>query len=305
MHSHNHSHAHGHSHSHHHPEGGGLKAAFFLNGGFAIIEFFGGIFTNSTAILSDAIHDLGDAAAIGTAIYFEKIAKKDRDKQYTYGYKRYSPLAALINTVILLVGSTVVLYQAIPRLLNPQPLHANGMIALAVVGLIFNGLAVFRLKKESSSVSKRAVMLHLLEDVLGWAAVLVGSILIKLTGWTIIDPIMSLGITCYILYNVFRNLKDIFRIFMQSAPAGVNEDVIREKLSALPEIKDIHDIHVWTLDGTHNIATMHVVVALPFTPAQQIELKHAINKLMEECDVSHVTTEIEFDSESHLCERCD
>lgn len=300
---HEHTHAHNHGHHDHSHSGKGMKTAFFLNGGFAIIEFIGGIYTNSTAILSDAIHDMGDAAAIGASIYLEKVAKKGRDKKYSYGYKRYSPLAALINTIILLTGSTVVLYQAIPRLLAPEPLNTNGMLLLAVLGILFNGVAVFRLKSESSTLSKRAIMLHLMEDLLGWAAVLVGSILIKLTGWTIIDPIMSLGITIYILYNVFRNLSSIFKIFMQTAPDDVDADEIKARIMALEHVKDVHDIHVWSMDGNYHIATIHVVVSHQFTAAQQVTLKRQIVEITEALEVNHLTTEIEFENET--CEKCD
>ncbi len=290
------------THSPHHPNGA-LKIALFLNGGFAIIEFIGGILTNSTAILSDAIHDLGDAAAIGTAIYFEKISRKQRDKKYTYGYKRYSPLAALINTLILLVGSTVVLFQAVPRLLDPQPLNSSGMILLAILGLIFNGIAVVRLKKETSSVSKKAVLLHLLEDVLGWLAVLLGSIIIKLTGWTIVDPIMSLGITMFILFNVFKNLRSIFKIFMQSAPDGIDENDILRKLKNDPQVVGVHDVHLWTMDGSYHVATIHVVVRYGLSNDEQVSLKQNICKLMDDFDIDHVTIEVEFDSEN--CQKCD
>ncbi|TCN68588.1 cation diffusion facilitator family transporter [Acetobacteroides hydrogenigenes] len=290
------------THSPHHPNGA-LKIALFLNGGFAIIEFIGGILTNSTAILSDAIHDLGDAAAIGTAIYFEKISRKQRDKKYTYGYKRYSPLAALINTLILLVGSTVVLFQAVPRLLDPQPLNSSGMILLAILGLIFNGIAVVRLKKETSSVSKKAVLLHLLEDVLGWLAVLLGSIIIKLTGWTIVDPIMSLGITMFILFNVFKNLRSIFKIFMQSAPDGIDENEILRKIKKDPQVVGVHDVHLWTMDGSYHVATIHVVVRYGLSNDEQVSLKQNICKLMDDFDIDHVTIEVEFDTEN--CQKCD
>jgi len=290
------------THSPHHPNGA-LKIALFLNGGFAIIEFIGGILTNSTAILSDAIHDLGDAAAIGTAIYFEKISRKQRDKKYTYGYKRYSPLAALINTLILLVGSTVVLFQAVPRLLDPQPLNSSGMILLAILGLIFNGIAVVRLKKETSSVSKKAVLLHLLEDVLGWLAVLLGSIIIKFTGWTIVDPIMSLGITMFILFNVFKNLRSIFKIFMQSAPDGIDENDILRKLKNDPQVVGVHDVHLWTMDGSYHVATIHVVVRYGLSNDEQVSLKQNICKLMDDFDIDHVTIEVEFDTEN--CQKCD
>jgi cation diffusion facilitator family transporter len=281
-----------------------MKSAFFLNGGFAIIEFIGGIYTNSTAILSDAIHDLGDAAAIGTAIYFEKIAGKRKDKKFSYGYKRYSPLAALINTLILLVGSAIVLYNAIPRIFAPQPLNTTGMVILAIVGVAFNGIAVLRLKKEESTLSKRAIMLHLMEDLLGWIAVLVGSFVIKFTGWTVIDPIMSLLITCYILYNVGGNLRALFKIFMQSVPDNISEDEVREALKKLTDVVDVHDIHLWTMDGNYNIATLHVVVKNTLSASEQISLKQRVVDVLEELDINHVTTEIEFEMEEH-CHNCD
>lgn len=302
MNEHTHSHSHDRNSEHSH-SGNGMVTAFFLNGFFAIIEFIGGIYTNSTAILSDAIHDMGDAAAIGAAIYFEKVAKKKRDKQYSYGYKRFSPLAALINTIILLIGSTVVLYKAIPRIFDPQPLNVNGMLLLGVLGVVFNGLAVFRLKKEQPSLSKRAIMLHLMEDLLGWIAVLAGSVVIKFTGWTVIDPIMSLGITLYILYNVVGNLRAIFKIFMQSVPEKIDEDAVHQNIMSIASVKDVHDIHLWSMDGRYNIATLHVVVPNSTNAEVQIEVKRQISELMAHLDVDHTTTEIEFESEK--CTKCD
>lgn len=292
-----------HNHHHEHQHSNALKTALLLNGSFAVIEFFGGIFTNSTAILSDAIHDLGDAAAIGSAIYFEKISKKQRDERYTYGYKRFSPLAALINTSILLVGTTVVFSQAIPRLLNPQPLHTSGMMLLAVLGLLFNGVAVIRLKKKSTTLSHRAVMLHLLEDLLGWVAVLLGSVLIKLTGWTIIDPILSLVIAAFILYNVVKNFRGIFSIFMQTAPQGVDEGVIRKEIKSLAQVIDVHDLHRWSMDENYTVATLHVVVPQMISSAEQIALKQKVVEVMADFGINHVTIEVEFDSEK--CKKCD
>ena len=185
-------HSHHHEHEHHHATDS-IKVAFWLNLFFTIIEIVGGFYTNSIAIISDALHDLGDSFALGLAWYFQKLSQRGRDRKFSYGYGRFSTLAAMINSGLLLAGSIYVISVAIPRLIHPQETYATGMIWLAVVGLLVNGIAAYRLSS-GSSLNERAARLHLLEDVLGWAAVLVGAVIIKLTGWTILDPILSLGI---------------------------------------------------------------------------------------------------------------
>lgn len=300
-HDHNHSHGPGH---HHHHAGDNIKVAFFLNFGFTILELIGGLMINSVAILSDALHDLGDSLSLGLAWYFEKVAKKDRDKNFTFGYKRFSLLGAIINSVILLVGSIIILSEAIPRLLHPEPVNAPGMIGFAVLGIVVNGAAVLRLKS-GDSLNERVVRLHLLEDVLGWVAVLVGGIVLYFFDLPIIDPILSMGITLFVLYNVVRNLRQGMTIMLQGTPANVDIDKVKEKLVQLPDIQSVHDLHIWTLDGTYNILTLHAVVPESIKLQDSEVIKQQVRAAMTDMDISHVTIELEVPGKECSHEGCE
>lgn len=298
----NHIHNPVHHHHHHHDHNfsdskNSIKTAFFLNLVFTIIEIIGGLYTNSIAILSDAIHDLGDSVAIGSAWFFEKISYKERDRKFSYGYRRFSPFAALINLVILFAGSIFIISEAIPRLLNPQEIDSSGMIIFAILGVVFNGLAVFKLMGNKNSANMRTVMLHLMEDVLGWVAVLVGAILIHYTGWLILDPILSLGIAAYILINAIMNFKNILPIFLQAVPKDTNQNEIEVELKNINGVKEIHDLHSWSLDGEYNIVTVHLVIPDNTSIDEIIRIKDDARKILTNEGQEHYTIEIEFESE--------
>ena len=213
-----HQHEHHHNHSHHHHHGDrNIGIAFFLNLVFTIIEIGGGLLTNSVAILSDALHDLGDSLSLGMAWYFQRLSGKGRDQKYSYGYRRFSLLGALINALILTVGSVYIIIEAVSRLQHPEPAHAFGMIWLAVLGVMVNGAAVLQLKK-GISINEEMISLHLLEDVLGWVAVLIGALIMYRFDLPIIDPILSLGIAIFVLYNAFKGLKKTLFIILQAVP---------------------------------------------------------------------------------------
>ena len=296
---HDHSHT-GHQHAHEESTKN-LGIAFFLNLGFAVIEIVGGIWTNSVAIISDAVHDFGDAFSIGVSYFLERYSRKKRTVTFTYGYKRFSTLGALINSIVLLVGSIFVFMETIPRLFYPAEVNYSGMMWLAVVGLVVNGGAALRLMR-GNSISQRAVMLHLLEDVLGWVAVLIGSVIIRYTGWYFIDPLLSVCIGVFILTNVCRNLYTIFRILLQATPEHMPEDKIKAILLEVPNVKDVHDLHVWTLDGERNIASAHLIVADDISRADAIRVKHDAVDRLKEAGIDHLTVEIEFEGEG--CYSC-
>lgn len=300
-HSHDHKHYHGHHHHHH---DGNLKTAFFLNLFFTIIELIGGFFTNSVAILSDAIHDLGDTIAIGSSLVLEKYSYKGRDSKYSYGYRRFSPLAGLINTVILISGSIIMISESFPRLLNPEEVKSNEMIIFAILGVVFNGLAVLKLKGEKNKANQRVILLHLMEDVLGWAAVLVGAIIIKFTGILILDPILSLSIALYILYNAFKNMFSISKIFLQATPNDVSIDDMTNRLKKVKNVNSVHDLHLWTLDGEYNIITVHLVIPDETTNEQILEIKENSRNIFKEFNQEHYTIEIEFESEKCAFQDC-
>ncbi|WP_266204726.1 cation diffusion facilitator family transporter [Pontibacter kalidii] len=293
---HDHRHHEGQHGHHHHHGGSNIKVAFFLNLGFTLLEIIGGIWINSVAILSDALHDLGDSLSLGLAWYFENVAKRGRDQKYTFGYKRFTLLGAVINSVVLLVGSFFILSEAVPRIWDPQEVHAPGMIAFAILGVIVNGAAVLRLKS-GSSLNERVVRLHLMEDVLGWAAVLVGGIILYFFDLPWIDPLLSVVITLYVLYNVVRNLRQTMNILLQGSPSHIKPEAVEAKLQEMPEINSVHDLHIWTLDGAYNVLTVHAVAtsALPLHQAE--ELKKKVRSAMAAMDIQHVTIELESPGE--------
>lgn len=298
-HSHDHHHSHGlfgHHHHHHGSESGNIATAFWLNFSFTIIEFIGGWLTNSVAIMADAMHDLGDTLAIAFAWFAAKVAGKEATPRYSYGYRRWSLLSALINSVILVLGSVWILYEAIPRLWEPQLPHAAGMMALAVLGVLVNGAAVFKLKGGKTQ-NEQILTWHLLEDVLGWVAVLVGSILIYFTDWAWLDPLLSIGFTCFILINVWRNLRRTLALFLQVSPDPRLTADIDHQLQELPFVQEVHHLHLWSLDGEKHVLTAHLVLKAE-TPAEQLKAhKEQIRQLLQPYQLEHTTIEFEFDHE--------
>ena len=265
-----------------------ILIAFILNISFSIFELIGGIFTNSISIMSDAVHDFGDALSIGISLVLEKISKKKPDEKYTYGYARYSVLGALITTIVLTVGSIFVILGGINRILNPETINYNGMIIFAILGVVINFLAAY-FTRDGDSINQKAVNLHMLEDVLGWIVVLIGSILMKFTDISLIDSIMSIGIAIFILVNAFKNLKEILDLFLEKTPKNVSIEEIKKHLLEIKEIVDVHHIHIWSMDGVTNYSTMHIV-----TEDKNIKkLKNKIREEMNEFGISHTTIEIE------------
>jgi cobalt-zinc-cadmium efflux system protein len=265
-----------------------ILLAFILNITFSVFEFFGGIFTNSVAILSDSIHDLGDAFSIGVSYFLEKKSKKRADKKYTYGYIRYSVLGGVITTTILLVGSILVMIGAIKRFFNPVEVNYQGMIIFAIVGVILNTLAAI-VTKDGDSINQKSVNLHMLEDVLGWIVVLVGAIIMNFTDITYLDSIMSIGVALFILINSLKNLRTIIDIFLVKTPKDIDLDELKHHLLEVKGVEDIHHIHVWSMDGVNNYATMHIV-----TNVKDIKkLKHDIREELEEHNICHAILETE------------
>ena len=265
-----------------------ILTAFILNISFSILELIGGIFTNSISIMSDAVHDFGDALSIGISLILEKISKKKPDEKYTYGYARYSVLGALITTIVLTVGSIFVILGGINRILNPEMINYDGMIIFAIFGVVINFLAAY-FTREGDSINQKAVNLHMLEDVLGWVVVLIGSILMKFTNISLVDSIMSIGIAIYILINAFKNLKDILDLFLEKTPKDISIEEIKKHLLEIKEIVDVHHIHIWSMDGVTNYSTMHIVTE----EKNAKELKNKIREEMNELGISHTTIEIE------------
>lgn len=272
--------------------------AFILNLAFSVFEFIGGVFTGSVAIISDAVHDIGDAISIGVAFFLEKKSKRQPDKKYTYGYVRYSVIGSLFTTLILLFGSAMVIYNAILRIINPIEINYNGMIIFAIIGVCVNFGAAL-LTRGGDSLNQRAVNLHMLEDVLGWIVVLVGAIVMRFTDFYIVDPLMSIGVAIFILINALKNLKNILDLFLEKTPRGISIDEIAEHIRKVEGVLGVHHIHVWSMDGDNNYATMHIVVN-----ADTHTIKHKIRDELKEHDIGHVTLEFETEGEHCHEEHC-
>jgi cobalt-zinc-cadmium efflux system protein len=273
-----------------------LALAFFLNLGFAVLEFFGGLFTNSMAILSDSIHDLGDSVSIGLSWFMDFKSRKKPDRDYTYGYARYSLLGALISSLVLLVGSTIIIVEAIRRLLSPEGINAVAMIPIAVVGILVNGIAAYTTAK-GKSLSEKAVSLHLFEDVFGWVAVLVGAIAMAIWDLPLVDSLISLGMTLYILFEVFKNIKTIIEVFLEKSPAGIDFETIRKDLLTTEGVTSIHHVHVWTLEGKIHLVTLHAMVAKGTEEGTYLAIQRELHRKLEKAGLEHATIEIEYDIE--------
>ena len=270
-----------------------ILIAFILNISFSLIELIGGFITGSIAILSDSLHDAGDALSIGVAYFLEKKSKKKPDSKYTYGYIRYSVLGSIITTFILLFGSIIVIVEAIKRLFNPITINYNGMIILAIFGVIINFFAAYY-TKDDDSLNERSVNLHMLEDVLGWVVVLIGSILMKLTNISYFDSILSIGVAIFIFYHAFLNLKKVIDLFLEKTPKDIDIKKLQKELLSIPKVEDVHHIHIRSLDGYNNYATMHVVIK-----KYDEKLKAVIKAKLQSYNIVHST--IEFETETEKC----
>ena len=273
-----------------------ILIAFLLNLAFSVFEFIGGVFTGSVAIVSDAIHDIGDAASIGVSYFLEKKSKKQPDEIYTYGYTRYSVIGGVITTMILLFGSVAVVYNAVGRIIEPTQINYNGMILFAVVGVLVNSGAAF-FTREGDSLNQKAVNLHMLEDVLGWVVVLVGAIVMRFTDFALIDPIMSIGVAVFIFVNAIKNLKEVLDLCLEKTPRGIEVSEIKAHVAAIDGVLGVHHVHVWSMDGQNNYATMHVV-----TNGDPHEIKEKIREELSEHGIGHATLELEGENE-HCHER--
>lgn len=286
----------GHNHSQDH-SGKNLKVAFFLNLTFTILEFIGGIYVNSISIISDTVHDLGDSLSLGTSWYLDSKSKKKANSKYSYGYRRFSLLGALINSVVLIAGSVYVIYEAVGRILEPEHSDAQGMVIFAIIGVLVNGYAAYKLSS-GKSMNEKVVSWHLMEDVLGWVAVLIVAIILYFKDIHYLDPALSLLITLYILYNVFKRLKETLFIFLQGVPSDINLDEIKNELLNLEKVKSLHHTHIWSLEGEHHVFTSHVILKDIEKFDQVIEVKTLIKDRLDEYNFEHYTIETELDSET-------
>lgn len=284
-------------HDHDHGSSKNLKLAFFLNAAFTVFELIGGLYVNSVAIISDAVHDLGDTLSLGTSWYLQNKSRQERNNKFTFGYKRFSLLGALINSLVLIAGSVYVITEAIRRLIEPEYSDAGGMLVFALVGVAVNGYAAFKLSK-GTSMNEKVVSWHLIEDVLGWVAVLIVAIVLHFYNSPYLDPALSLLITLYILYNVFKRLKDTMFIFLQGVPKEIDLKEIETKLESIPHVASLHHMHVWSMEGTDHVFTTHIKLKDLTQFQQLLDVKRAVKDVLQEYHFDHYTIETELDSES-------
>jgi len=284
------SHDHSHSLSPINNSSKNIAYAFVLNISFALIELVGGLLTNSVAILSDAVHDFGDSLSLGVAWYLQKFSQKRGDRFYSYGYKRFSLLGSIFISLVLAIGSVFIIQESVKRIIEPQQAHAPGMIILAVIGL-----------KHGTSHNEKAVLLHMMEDVLGWIAVFIGAVLMFFFDLPFLDPLMSLIITAWVLWNVYRNLRNTVKIMLQEVPKSINVDELEGRLLSINEIVSLHDLHIWSLDGENHILTLHIVVADETDSLTICNLKERVREITSSSGIDHITIEVERTGEAHNC----
>lgn len=268
-----------------------ILIALILNLSFSVFELLGGLFTKSVAILSDSLHDFGDAISIGLAYFLEKKSRADADDSHTCGYRRYSVLGGLITTLILMLGSVVMIREAVERIFAPVSVNASGMLLFAVIGAALNLVAAFVTHK-GDSINQKAVNLHMLEDVLGWIVVLLGAVLMRFTGLAILDPLMSIGVAAFIFCSAVKNLKQIMDIFLEKTPSEVNIPRLKAQLSGVAGVEAVHHLQIRSIDGYHHCATLHVVTKAEDLPG----LKSALREALAEHHIIHAVIETETEA---------
>ncbi|NLJ57468.1 MAG: cation transporter [Tissierellia bacterium] len=294
-----HKHKHKHDHSYSHEINSGKKAqrnmliVFLLNLFFSIAEFIFGSLFNSQAILSDAVHDLGDSMSIGIAWIFQKVSSRGADEQYSYGYRRFSLLGALVTSIVLLGGSVLIIIQTVPKLLNPEPIVVSGVFWVAIGAVIINGFSVW-LMSRGSTTNEKLLNIHLFEDLFGWLAVLIMTIILQFKDWYILDPILSLLIAGWILYNTLPEFINISKVFLQAVPSDIDTKLLRRKIESIPGVNAISHFHIWSTDGKQHMMSITVT-----TDSSSIEehvlIKQAIQQIVIEYNIYHVTVEILYD----------
>ena len=283
---------------------GNIRIAFFLNLLFTVAEFAGGLYLNSLAITADALNDLGDSFALGLAWFFERLAGRKPTALFSYGYRRFSLVAAFTNGAVLLIGASLIIWYAVPRLLSPMRPDAPGMLVFAIVGILVNGAAAIRLK-QGHTLNEQTVAWHLVEDLLGWAAILFVSLVLMVWDIPVLDPAVSILITVIVLGNVVRNLRRTVVIFLQGVPPSLSLQGVGDRLLMLQGVRGVHDLHLWSLDGEHHILTVHVVIPEGSSGAEAMAIKCRVRDEALLLGIPHATIEIEQMGEAcRLKEMC-
>ncbi len=275
--------------------------AFFLNLSYAIVEFIAGGVFGSSAVLADSVHDLGDAVAIGVSAVLETISNREEDSRYTLGYKRFSLLGALITAVILMTGSVFVILENLTKLFHPQPVNDEGILWLGIIAVTINVLASLVVRKGKTK-NESILSLHFLEDTLGWIAVILMAIVLRFTDWYILDPLLSLIISFFILSKAIPRFWSTLKIFLDAVPEGVDIEQVKSDLEQLEHVSSVNQLNLWTMDGLEKNAIIHVCL-------EQIEdmeaSKTAIRHHLKDIGFHNITIEVDSDQDSHACHKRD
>ena len=275
--------------------------AFFLNLSYAIVEFIAGGVFGSSAVLADSVHDLGDAVAIGVSAVLETISNREEDSRYTLGYKRFSLLGALITAVILMTGSVFVILENLTKLFHPQPVNDEGILWLGIIAVTINVLASLVVRKGKTK-NESILSLHFLEDTLGWVAVILMAIVLRFTDWYILDPLLSLVISFFILSKAIPRFWSTLKIFLDAVPEGVDIEQVKSDLEQLEHVSSVNQLNLWTMDGLEKNAIIHVCL-------KQIEdmeaSKTAIRHHLKDIGFHNITIEVDSDQDSHACHKRD
>lgn len=269
--------------------------AFFLNLTYAIVEFIAAGVFGSSAVLADSVHDLGDAIAIGISAFLETISNREEDNRYTLGYKRFSLLGALVTAIILMTGSVLVILENVTKILNPQPVNDEGILWLGMIAITINVLASLVVSKGKTK-NESILSLHFLEDTLGWVAVILMAIVLRFTDWYILDPLLSLVISFFILSKALPRFWSTLKIFLDAVPEGVETGDLEKDLEALNNVKSVNQISIWSMDGLENNAIIHLCLE---DWEQMTETKNQVRQLLEERGVQNITIEVDSSQINH------
>lgn len=269
--------------------------AFFLNLTYAIVEFIAGGVFGSSAVLADSVHDLGDAIAIGISAFLETISNREEDNQYTLGYKRFSLLGALVTAIILMTGSVLVILENVTKILNLQPVNDEGILWLGILAITVNVLASLVVGKGKTK-NESILSLHFLEDTLGWVAVILMAIVLRFTDWYILDPLLSLVISCFILSKALPRFWSTLKIFLDAVPEGIDIKQVKSDLKRLDNVASINQLNLWTMDGLEKNAIIHLCLE---DWEQMTETKNQVRQLLEERGVQNITIEVDSSQINH------
>ena len=269
--------------------------AFLLNLSFAIVEFIAGGIFGSSAVLADSVHDFGDAIAIGISAFLESISNRKEDSHYTLGYKRFSLLGAMVTAVILMTGSGMVILENMVKLFHPQPVNDEGLLWLGIIAISVNVLASLVIRKGQTK-NESILSLHFLEDTLGWLAVILMAMVLRYTDWYILDPLLSLAISFFILSKAIPRFWSTLKIFLDAVPEGVDIKQVKNDLEQLDNVASINQLNLWTMDGLEKNAIVHV--CLDHVKYMEV-CKESIRDLLKESGFQNITIEVDEDLATH------